>query len=145
MNGLKLNSGLVRLEVDRDGEKGEISFNPSDVRFVDSFYKARQTFLEKEEACKKEIATLEADTRTDAYGMPINAGKQIEVIKEFAENINAIIDDVFGSGTSEVLFGESLVLDMYPQFFEGIAPYIQGVRADKMEKYRDSGRKNVMH
>lgn len=144
MEGLKLNSGLLRLEVDRDGEKGEISFNPSDVRFVDSFYKARQTFLEKEAACKKEIAALEADTRADEYGMPINAGKQIKVIKEFAESINAIIDDVFGAGTSEVLFGGSLVLDMYPQFFESIAPYIQGARDGKMEKYRDSGRKNVM-
>lgn len=144
MESLKLNSGLIRLEVDRDGEKGEISFNPNDVRFVESFYKARQTFLEKEEICKKDIAALEKNTETDAHGVPVNAGQQIAAIKEFAESINEIIDTVFGVGTSRMLFGESLVLDMYTQFFESITPYIQGARENKLAKYRSSESRNVM-
>ena len=43
---------------------------------------------------------------------------------------------VFGAGTSEKAFGEAQTLNMFEQFFDGITPYIQGARGQKVSKYR---------
>lgn len=39
MAGISINTGLIRLEVERDGEQvGAIAFNPNDVGFVERYY-----------------------------------------------------------------------------------------------------------
>jgi len=43
-----------------------------------------------------------------------------------------------GAGTSQIVFGESLNIDAVVQFFEGIRPYMQKARAEKVAKYTNA-------
>ena len=144
MESIKLNSGMVNLEVYCDDIKEVISFNPDDVRFVNSFYQLFDSFKSEEQQYKGKMLVLEKDKTIDEYGVPKNMRKRLELITEYAHLINRKIDSVFGAGTSEKVFHGAIVPDMYRQFFEGVAPYISKSREEKMGKYLDVESDEVM-
>jgi hypothetical protein len=45
------------------------------------------------------------------------------------------VDAVFGDGTSQMVFGGAYTLDVFEQFFNGIIPYVEKARANKVKKY----------
>jgi hypothetical protein len=134
MDSIHITTNEKRIPITRDGRNvGEIVFNPSDVDFAERFYRIVADF----EVKLKEYETgySEISTETDEHGVPVHADDHLNLLRETCTYIKEKIDYVFGSGTSEIVFGSALVLDMFPQFFDGIKPFIQSARSEKIVKY----------
>ena len=59
MDSIKINTGIIRLEVDRDGEKNVIAFNPNDVVFAEKAYNLFKKFGEKQKEFDEKVKELE--------------------------------------------------------------------------------------
>ncbi len=136
---LNLNTGAVKIPIQRDGEAaGSICFNPNELDFAERFYSLLAEFEEKEKEYKNALAKLDENNEIDSYGLPKNAAQRLALLRDIAEYMKGRIDYVFGAGTSAVLFGEAIVLEIFEQFFEGVTPYIEQARVGKIEKYVDA-------
>ena len=61
------------------------------------------------------------------------------------DTIREGIDNTFGDGTSQIVFGDRNTLDMVSRFFTGVTPYIQNARKSEIERYTsDSTESGVM-
>lgn len=124
MNSLAIDTGEIRLAINGD-ESRVIAFNPTDAGFAERFYKV--------------VSELDAKTveyNLKAQQLPDTTDeKSIALLKETCQYMRDRIDYVFGADTSQKAFGDALVLDVFSQFFEGITPYIQHARTDKVAKY----------
>lgn len=137
METIKINSGVVRLQIDCDGVKDIISFNPNDVHFVEAFYSLYDEFTLEEKRFQEKMKALEADDSLDDLGLPRNVGERIAVVVAYGNLINQKIDTVFGAGTCEKAFRGAMVPEMYEQFFNGVTPYITKDREEKVSKYME--------
>ncbi|MEA5057250.1 MAG: DUF6673 family protein [Anaerotignum propionicum] len=144
MAGIKINTGIIRLEVDCDGVKDEISFNPNDVIFMENIYRLMSELEKKKKAYEETEQKLNANTGIDENGIPVNMKERLSLISDICFYIKGQIDEVFGVGTSKKLFGNANTLDMFEQFFDGITPYIQSARESKLSQYKNSASRNVM-
>lgn len=134
MDSLKIDVGEKRIAINGD-ESRLLIFNPSDTLFVERFYKLIGEFESKLTDYQKRSKELEADTRANGHDLPANMGARLELIKEACEYSRESIDKVFGAGTSQTVFGDTLSLNAVQQFFEGITPFISAVRSEKIAKY----------
>jgi len=144
MAGIKINTGVIRLEVDCDGVKDEISFNPNDVIFMENIYRLMSELEKKKKVYEETEQKLNANTGIDENGIPVNMKERLSLISDICFYIKGQIDEVFGVGTSNKLFGNANTLDMFEQFFDGITPYIQSARESKLSQYKNSTSRNVM-
>ncbi len=144
MAGIKINTGIIRLEVDCDGVKDEISFNPNDVVFMENIYRLMGELQKKKEEYAEAEERLNANKDTDENGIPVNTKERLSLILDICSYIKGQIDEIFGAGTSKKLFGSANTLDMFEQFFDGITPYIQSARESKLSQYKNNTPRNVM-
>ncbi len=135
MDSIRIDSGLKRIAVNGD-EKRVIEFNPEDIVFVEKFYGLIKQFEAKEAEFQQRAEEIGAVEGVDELGIPVNTAESIRLALELCDYLRGQIDAVFGAGTSQKAFGEARTLNMFEQFFEGITPFIQGTRKEKMEKYR---------
>lgn len=134
MDSIKISSGTVSLKINED-ENRVISFNPNDLRFTERYYNLLASSDETLKEYEKREAELDKDMETDAYGIPKNMPERFKLLKEVCDYVKEQIDIVFGAGTSETAFGDEYDTGMFDDFFEGITPYIQKVRNNKIAKY----------
>ncbi|ADY54713.1 hypothetical protein Sgly_0347 [Syntrophobotulus glycolicus DSM 8271] len=133
---MKLTTGRIEIPIERDGENvGSLAFNPNDMAFVDRFYGLIGDFEAKEKEYQEKALALEENTETDSYGIPKNMKERLALLKDICGFLRGRIDYVFGDGVSQKVFGDANTLDMFEQFFDGIAPFIQQARVGKVEKY----------
>jgi hypothetical protein len=137
MQSLQINTGEIRLAINDDPER-VIAFNPSDVMFAERFYKLMGGFEDALKNYQSRIADLEKETAEDDNGVPVNVADRIELMKEISQFMRKEIDSLFGENTSQKAFGDALNLDAFTQFFEGVTPYIQKARTDRVAKYTNS-------
>jgi hypothetical protein len=131
-DNLTIDTGVKRLLI--NGGPTFIEFNPSDIFFAERFYKSMQVFKDKQVEYQKRADLLEIEAKKS--NEPIaNIPANIELVHEMCIFIRAEIDELFGEGTSQKVFGDAMVLHAFEQFFTGITPYIQTARAAKLEKY----------
>lgn len=142
MESIKINTGIIKLEIDRDGEKSVISFNPNDIEFVDKLYNLFFEFEEKQKEYESKRAEIERQCYQD--GALDGISQQIALAKEVCLYLKDKVDYVFGVGTSEKVFGRALDIEMFPQFFDGIVPFIQKASNDRIGKYVKKSQGNVM-
>lgn len=143
MQTLHIQDNTIRLAV--NGDEGRVvAFDPSSIEFVEKFYGLVGAFEAKEREYKERSAELDQDTTVDAYGIPVNTPERITLLRETCEFTRAQIDHVFGEGTSKAAFGDTLSLEVFPQFFEGITPFIQQARQGKTDKYLGKAKGGVM-
>jgi hypothetical protein len=142
---LDISTGTIHIGISRDGKPaGEIAFDPSDVVFAEKFYRLMGEFDAKFAQYQERARAMDANTATNANGLPSNAGERIALAKEACLYIHAQIDNLFGVGTSHIVFGEALSLDAIRQFFAGVTPYIQKNRAEKLQKYTNKKSKRAL-
>lgn len=123
---MKLSSGRITIPVERDGVlTGEISFDPQDVRFAESFYSMMEGLTERERAYAQSEGTA--------------MGERLRLLGEICGWITEQVEQVFGEGSSGVLFGGHSSMELFRQFFEGVEPYITKARTKKTAKYREGG------
>ena len=135
MDSIRIDSGVKRIAVNSD-ETLVIEFNPEDIVFVEKFYGLIKQFEAKEAEFRQRAEEIGANEGVDELGIPVNTVESIRLALELCDYLRGQIDAVFGAGTSQKAFGEARTLNMFEQFFEGITPFIQGARKEKMEKYR---------
>jgi len=134
MDSLQITNGEKRIMINDDPTR-VIVFNPSDVLFAEKFYRLIGEFQSKLTEYEAQAKMIEKVTDVDANNLPVNAEARIELIKSACQYIKERIDILFGVGTSQIVFGDALNLDMFMEFFTNITPFIQTARASKVQKY----------
>ena len=132
MKSFVLNTGVKRIAIfenetdEAEGiePRGIFKFNPTDVTEARKIMELQSTYeQEKEEYVAKEKA---CETELDKF----------KVLEEFAQMYRNKLDYIYGNGTTQALFGDSLTYDMFGQFFEMIteqyAEYSKKRVADKV-------------
>jgi hypothetical protein len=143
MESLHINTGGVRLCINDDPNR-VIEFNPQDLAFAERFYGLLGTFEAKEADYQARAKALQQNTKTDSLGIPTNFGDALALLHETCDFLRGKIDEAFGDGTSQTVFGEANTLDMFEQFFTGITPYVQKVRGQKVQKYTGKQKPGVL-
>ena len=133
MDNLRIDTGVKRVTVNDDPNR-VIEFNPTDVAFAERFYSVIRDFEVKQVEYQRRGQELDIQA-LDANGLPANVGAGLALLREACEFMRERIDSVFGVGTSQKAFGDALTLDMFEQFFEGIMPFIQTARSEKMTRH----------
>lgn len=132
---MEIKSG-ISIPVERNGKHvGELVFDPTDVVFAEKIYDLIANLEQTQAEYEAKTAALEADTRTDGFGLPVNTKDRLKFLREACEDMRRMIDDVFGEGTSDMVFGPSMSLEAIGMFFEELAPHMETARADKVSKY----------
>lgn len=145
MDSIQITTGVKRIAINDDPER-VIAFNPHDIAFAERFYALMQNFEGKQREYAARAEALDQDIGVDDNGLPVNLGERIAFMRDICEYYHAQIDALFGDGTAFKVFDGALGLEMIQQFFEGITPFIQHVRQEKVAKYqpRGKGRAKVM-
>lgn len=125
MEKLQIHTGQIRLEiVDDSGEsRGIFKFNPDDTAVAKRIFSLSQTVDEK-------MAEYEAKAK-DAKDSQTN----VELLDETISYFRGVIDEIYGDGTSELLFGNAHSLSMFEDFFLGIMPYYKKASEQRVKKY----------
>lgn len=130
---LIINSGEKRIQI--NDTDNYLVFNPSDVVFVERFYKMITDFEAKLAEYQAKGAELDKADEVNELGIPVNMQERIDYIHEVCGFMYEQINFLFGEGTSKMLFGDSESLDMLEQFFSGLAPIVKSYRQKNVKKY----------
>lgn len=135
MPNLQIDTGAIRLTINGD-ESRVLEFSPADLSFAERFYSLTNDFNTRLTDFQYRDTVFNQDQRVDSDGLPVNVPERLAMLREACEYIREKIDTVFGAGTSQLVFGDALQLEMFEQFFTQITPYFQQVRTEKMAAYR---------
>lgn len=125
-------SEIVEIAINGDPNR-VIRFDPNDALFAEKFYKMQNSFNSKLTEYAVKVKTF--SNRKDDNGVPEDIGKRIELIKELCLYIRGEIDNLFGSGTSQIAFGDALNIHAIEAFLTGVIPYFGKARKEKVNKY----------
>jgi hypothetical protein len=134
LDSLQINTGEKHIAINGD-ENRVIVFNPTDVIFAEKFYNLVGDFENKLTEYQRRGEVIDENQVTDKKGVPSNLDERLALLREVCEYVRERIDHLFGIGTSQKAFGDTLSLDVFQQFFTGITPFIQTTRAEKIAQY----------
>lgn len=133
-HNIRIDTGEKRITINDDPSR-VLVFNPSDILFAEKFYALVGDFELRLREYQDKAAEIEAVTEADEMGLPVNLNARIELMKETCSYIRERIDHLFGDGTSNMAFGDTLNLDIFNQFFEGLTPIFKSVRQQHIERH----------
>jgi len=139
MDNINIGDGTKRISINEDPER-VISFNPKDTLFVEKFYQLITDFDVKSKEFSTRADEISITTELDGNGIPANMNESFDLLKDICNYLREQVDFVFGKDTSQKVFGDALDLDVFQQFFEGIMPFIQSARTEKVARYTKNGR-----
>jgi len=144
MPNLNINTGVIRLTINDDPAR-VIAFNPTDILFAERFYALRHDLEARQADFQQREEALDQETAVDANGLPANLAARIAFMREVCEYMHAQLDNLFGAGTALTVFQGALDLDAIIAFFEGVTPFVEKARTDKLKPYRATrGKKAAM-
>lgn len=125
MDSLKISTGRVRLQiVDEAGnQRGIFSFNPSDIQSAKRIIEIQKEFEAKNSEFQARINNAET------------LEEKVTILDDLVSYFESVIDDCFGSGSSQILFGDDKSVEMFYDFFDGITPYYEKASKERMAKY----------
>lgn len=130
---LKINTGTITLDVERDGEiVGKFKFNPQDVLERERLINLQNAIvsLEAEYTSKTDkFNSLTPETMTVATQMELTA-----LEKTYLQQIQAQIDLCWGDGSCEMLFGNNLNGEAVLSFIEQVIEYYQKASEEKTKR-----------
>lgn len=128
MNELHISTGVVTLNIFRDGEEvGIFKFNPKDLGEAEKYADLMHDMQSKKTDYLKKAKELD-ESGTDT--------ERVKFLAEYIREMRKGIDGVYGEGTCQLLFGNALDIDMFFDFMEGIAPYYKKASSERTAKYR---------
>ena len=133
-DSIQIDAGQKRILIN-DDPKRVLKFNPLDILFAEKFYALLGDFHEKDKEFRQRMLELENSEDKDEFGLPANLPDSFSLMHEMSQYMHEQIDELFGVGTSEMVFEGVDNLEMIQQFFEGLIPFIQKARVKKVEKY----------
>ena len=136
---LNIDLGSIRLAVDGDMSR-IISFNPNDIGFAERFYSLISKIDKYQKKYTEKAEELDKNPVVDEFGIRKNQKEVFSLCREMCEELRSDVDDIFGKGTSDKVFGSINTLEMFSVFFSAITPYVQKSRNKKMDKYRKAAK-----
>lgn len=130
MEDLIISTGQVSLNIkdDNGDSRGTFKFNPTDILVAKKIINLKNDFQVKEEEFK--VKSELCDT----------AESKISFMEELVDYFRNEIDNIFGVGSSQILFGNARVLEMFGSFFEGITPYYRKESDKRMAQFKKGGK-----
>ncbi len=124
-----------------------IEFDPTDVLWVERLYSVYREFEVKQTEYETQAKKLDANKKvTDENGIPLNIEEGLGFLHEICDYMREKIDQLFGQGTSQVVFGDSLSMEAIGSFFQGITPFVEAVRVQRISRYSGKAKKkSSMH
>lgn len=125
MESLQIRTGQISLRIldDAGEERGIFKFNPTDIEgakrlmdFRDAIQESEKEYFSREENCK-------------------TAEERVALLTDTVNFHKKLIDNCFGEGTSQLLFGNACTLSMFNDFLDGITPYYEKASKARMSKY----------
>lgn len=135
MDSIKITTGEKRIAINDDPGR-VIVFNPTDVLFAEKFYSLIGEFQTRLTEYEKRSEEIDQVQDVDGNGLPANLDQRLALMREACEYMRERIDYLFGAGTSHKAFGDTLELDVFQQFFEGITPFVKEARTEKIAQYK---------
>ena len=125
MPSLQIRTGEIKLEVldDRGETRGFFVFNPEDINTAKRLADIQKEFKVTQAEFEKRAETCETQQ------------EQINLLDEVCDYYRGLIDNCFGEGSSDILFGKAKTLGMFEDFINGITPYYQEASKKRMAKY----------
>mgnify|MGYP007069897880 CR=1 FL=1 len=125
MQSLQVRTGEIKLQIldDAGEERGIFKFNPTDIE------SAKKVLSFQAELNSKQVEFEEQAKKCETPEEKIN------LLDEVCTYFNNLIDECFGAGSSQLLFGGAKTLSMYDDFIQGIIPYYQKASKDRVAKY----------
>lgn len=125
MPSLQIRTGEIKLEVldDRGETRGFFVFNPEDINSAKRLADIQKEF---------EVTQAEFEKRAENCE---TQQEQIHLLDEVCDYYRGLIDNCFGEGSSDILFGKAKTLGMFEDFINGITPYYQEASKKRMAKY----------
>lgn len=111
-----------------------IEFNPDDILFIEGFYSLIEQFQLKQVQYQELLDKVDPTLTTPA-GLPLSAADTIAAMKDICTFARNKMDEIFGKGTSQKLFGNLLAFAPIEQFFTGILPYVKQRRATRLKEF----------
>lgn len=139
METLRIDTGAVTLSINNDDNR-TITFYPTDVHFAEAFFDLVRDFMQHREDVSKKEEAIKASGGTAAE----RSAKEVELLRETYAFMRERIDNCFGAGTSETVFGNHDSLGAYASFFRGVEPYVRKARTDELARYSGGDNGTVM-
>ena len=130
MDSIRIDTGAVTLSINND-ESRTITFYPTDVRFAESFFELVCDFMQHRVKVSEKEKEIKASGGTAAE----RSTKEVKLLRETYAFMRDRIDNCFGAGTSEIVFGNHDSLGAYASFFRGVEPYVRKARTDELARY----------
>lgn len=132
MESLQVRTGEVSLQIldDEGNERGIFKFNPSDVHSANKILSLQDEFGASQKSFEDRANNCETPQEKAA------------LLDEIVTYFESLIDDCFGQGSSQILFGNAKTLSMFEDFFNGITPYYNEASQKRVSKYTSKRTKN---
>ena len=131
---LNIVSGVVRLTVN-DEPNRVIEINVNDVNLINRYFALMDNVEAKEAEYTAKIEEIYKDDTVNSFGVPNAMRKEADLSLEICTFMREQIDETFGKGTSQTVFGDVNHVYMFNEFFNGISPHIAAARRKAAEKY----------
>lgn len=132
MAGIRVNTGVKRIEVNDNGDFITMSLNDNDFlsRFF-SLYENVQKMAEESSAREREIQEQYKGSE-DKLGL---AKASYDLYTQCGKDMMGEVDALFGDGTCNKVFGDiTPTFDLYIEFFEQLTPYLQEFAREKIQR-----------
>lgn len=125
MESLQVRTGQISLRIldDSGEERGIFRFNPQDVEVAKRVLDLQGELEIKNKEFEEQVAKCETTE------------EKVNLLAEMVKYFKGLVDECFGAGTSEIVFGDANTLTMFYDFFEGITPYYEKASQQRMAKY----------
>lgn len=130
MESIKITDRKIRLMIN-DDESKIIAFDPQDVGFVNRYYGLIDFLNTKQAEYISEGAAIDESAGSEQE----KQRNGLKLLEKMCRETKEQFDVVFGTGTMDRIFGDTLRLDMFEELLYGIAPYINKARQKKLDQY----------
>ena len=128
---------VYRIEVNDKGEY--IEFDLLDIELPIKLINASEE-LEKQKAIhEQKVEELKKENLEPKENML----KQYDIDKEFCQTMRNVLDNLFGEGASQKIFGDTNRITMFNDFFTQLEPHldkiiidVEQIKKDLIEKYK---------
>lgn len=146
MAGIRVNTGVKRIEVNDNGDYITLSLNDND--FLDRFFGLYENIQRMaDDYTGKESAIREKYKGAEEAGRDSILKETFSLYAQAGKDMKQEVDGLFGEGTCKKVFGDTTpTFDLYLDFFEQLAPFLQEFAREKtqrMSKYSAARTGNV--
>lgn len=128
---------VYKIEVNDKGEY--IEFDLLDIELPIKLINASEELEKQKTIHEQKVEELKKENLESKENML----KQYEIDKEFCQTMRNVLDNLFGEGASQKIFGDTNRITMFNDFFTQLEPHldkiiidVEQIKKDLIEKYK---------